>query len=738
MAEILTELVARIKTDSTQLEKGLTDAEKQTEASSKKMAASLKTVGVAMAASGAAITAAMTGAIMSFTETGSTLHDLSLKTGVSAKALAGLKYAAEQNGASLGTVEMALRRTASAMQDAKDGLTETQRAFDRMGLSLIDLKGLNPEEQFMKIAGAIANIPDPMTRAATAQDLFGRSGMDMLPMLSEGADGLKRMMEEGIKLTKWTNEGADSADALGDAFGTLTASTMGIFNAIGSSLAPVLMDLADKITGLISKVVEWTREHPELAKVLTIVAIALGVVLTVMGGLILILPTIISGIAAFGIVLHVALGPIGLISLAIAGLIAIGVLLWQNWDTITAKASEIWNSIANFFTNIWDRITGIFRDNWEKILLILFPAAGVVVLFAEHWDEIKDYFSGLWDSVMGIFTDWWDNVKDFLAGLNPWNIIKDNWNQMFEGIKSVMHKIFGSGIIQETFDNAADYLRQKSLEFENLGYEMMEGLQRGVSGIPGVLSRIVGAAQAAAAAVTAAAQQMAFDLAAIKAGGQGASGPPSTPKEERAYFDYQFRALQMRWREGILKWRAGDIGGALKAVLTTEYGTPHSEMNDRLYAAQSVEEVQQILIDFYGIPDELNLPYKAFMDAFVGLLQRGKTPGWGSEAFSFLNEALLAGADWKELERLMREWSMREGSIQKYQTGGKVEQTGLAYLHAGERVLPANESMGNVVINFTQPVFFDREDTMNRFVDMIRKGIQRQDRLRFGGAYSGG
>ena len=738
MAEILTELVARIKTDSTQLEKGLTDAEKQTEASSKKMAASLKTVGVAMAASGAAITAAMTGAIMSFTETGSTLHDLSLKTGVSAKALAGLKYAAEQNGASLGTVEMALRRTASAMQDAKDGLTETQRAFDRMGLSLIDLKGLNPEEQFMKIAGAIANIPDPMTRAATAQDLFGRSGMDMLPMLSEGADGLKRMMEEGIKLTKWTNEGADSADALGDAFGTLTASTMGIFNAIGSSLAPVLMDLADKITGLISKVVEWTREHPELAKVLTIVAIALGVVLTVMGGLILILPTIISGIAAFGIVLHVALGPIGLISLAIAGLIAIGVLLWQNWDTITAKASEIWNSIANFFTNIWDRITGIFRDNWEKILLILFPAAGVVVLFAQHWDEIKDYFTNLWGSITGIFTNWWDNVKDFLAGLNPWNIIKDNWNQMFEGIKSVMHKIFGSGIIQETFDNAADYLRQKSLEFENLGYEMMEGLQRGVSGIPGVLSRIVGAAQAAAAAVTAAAQQMAFDLAAIKAGGQGASGPPSTPKEERAYFDYQFRAMQMRWREGILKWRAGDIGGALKAVLTTEYGTPHSEMNDRLYAAQSVEEVQQILIDFYGIPDELNLPYKAFMDAFVGLLQRGKTPGWGSEAFSFLNEALLAGADWKELERLMREWSMREGSIQKYQTGGKVEQTGLAYLHAGERVLPANESMGNVVINFTQPVFFDREDTMNRFVDMIRKGIQRQDRLRFGGAYSGG
>jgi len=80
--------------------------------------------------------------------------------------------------------------------------------------------------------------------------------------------------------------------------------------------------------------------------------------------------------------------------------------------------------------------------------------------------------------------------------------------------------------------------------------------------------------------------------------------------------------------------------------------------------------------------------------------------------------------------------SGQEG-IPVYQQGGIVANTGLAYLHAGEKVIPANESMGGVTVNFTQPVFFDREDTMNRLVDMIRKGIQRQDRLRFGGAYNG-
>jgi len=76
-----------------------------------------------------------------------------------------------------------------------------------------------------------------------------------------------------------------------------------------------------------------------------------------------------------------------------------------------------------------------------------------------------------------------------------------------------------------------------------------------------------------------------------------------------------------------------------------------------------------------------------------------------------------------------------------YATGGIVPgpigAPQLATVHGGETIIPANESMGGVTVNFTQPVFFDREDTMNKFVDMISKGIDRKQRLRFGGAYSG-
>jgi len=84
----------------------------------------------------------------------------------------------------------------------------------------------------------------------------------------------------------------------------------------------------------------------------------------------------------------------------------------------------------------------------------------------------------------------------------------------------------------------------------------------------------------------------------------------------------------------------------------------------------------------------------------------------------------------EQYQHALETYGTPEESIKGYQHGGLVENTGLAYLHAGEAVIPANESMGGgIVVNFTQPVFFDREDTMNRFVDMISKGIDRKYRL---------
>jgi len=72
-------------------------------------------------------------------------------------------------------------------------------------------------------------------------------------------------------------------------------------------------------------------------------------------------------------------------------------------------------------------------------------------------------------------------------------------------------------------------------------------------------------------------------------------------------------------------------------------------------------------------------------------------------------------------------------SIKGYATGGIVPgpigAPQLATVHGGETIIPANESTGNVTVQFTQPVFLNREDDMIKLTDIISKGLNRKYRL---------
>ncbi len=280
---------------------------------------------------------------------GDEIAKMSARTGLSTETLSEYRHAADLSGISMDAMETSVKKMQNTIYDASNGSTTAAEAISALGLSVQGLQGLSPELQFEKLAAAIAEVEDPTRRAAMAQDVFGKSGTDLLPMLSGGAEGLAAMRQEARDLgLVWTGESAAAAEKFNDDITRVKAAVAGAFQAVGQRLVPVLTEqlipaiqekvvpvlqaFAEKIGGLI----QWFANLDP--KWQMIILAALGFAAAV-GPLLVLLGTMVTAIGSL-------LNPIGLAALAIAGVTAFGVALAANWDTLKTKAAEVWAGIS--------------------------------------------------------------------------------------------------------------------------------------------------------------------------------------------------------------------------------------------------------------------------------------------------------------------------------------------------------------------------------------------------------
>jgi hypothetical protein len=327
-----------------------------------------KAIGMGMTAMGGAILAGGILSIKSFAEMGDEVQKMALKTGFSTEALSEFRHVAEISGASLQSLDKAVKRMSKALIDADRGLETYKRSFDELGLSTEALLAMTPEEQFETIAMALADMEDPTRKAAIAQEVFGRAGTELLPMLASGAAGIAELKQEAHELgIVFDQEAANKAAKFNDDMKRMERSMDGVKMKIANVLLPALTPLIENITRIIKGIGDWMKEHPALAKMIMIAVGAIGALLVILGPLMIILPGIIAALPILAGLFAALTGPIGIAIVAIAALIAVGVAIWKNWDTISAKAREIWGAISNFFAETMDKIKGIFSRAWDKI-----------------------------------------------------------------------------------------------------------------------------------------------------------------------------------------------------------------------------------------------------------------------------------------------------------------------------------------------------------------------------------
>lgn len=221
---------------------------KAMEAKLRRLGSSIVSITKKVAAVGIAGVAGALAAAKGFSDAGDKIAKMSRRTGLSTEALSELGFAAEQSGTDIDTLETAIRKSQKVLAGADEESKKAQASLAKLGISVEDLAGLDPEQQFTALLDALGQMPDPAKRTAAALEVFGKSGAALIPMASEGAAGIKELRDEAKSLGV-TISGADAmkAEALNDAFGRMTRASKALVFGIGGSLAPEFRELSDTI-----------------------------------------------------------------------------------------------------------------------------------------------------------------------------------------------------------------------------------------------------------------------------------------------------------------------------------------------------------------------------------------------------------------------------------------------------------------------------------------------------------
>jgi hypothetical protein len=179
---------------------------------------------------------------------GDNLEEASRRAGVGARAMSELAFAASTVGVDLGGTSKALKEMQVTLSQAATGSKSANATLTALGLTLGDLQGLSADQQFERFADQIARIPDPADRARVATDLFGRSGLELIPILERGSVGIRELREQAVRLGKSVSDEQAKALAEGaEAVERLKNSFDGLAIAIGARAAPALTGFFDRL-----------------------------------------------------------------------------------------------------------------------------------------------------------------------------------------------------------------------------------------------------------------------------------------------------------------------------------------------------------------------------------------------------------------------------------------------------------------------------------------------------------
>lgn len=260
----LLDLVAKVKLDSTEYEKGLSSAT----SSAKDFASTVTSMGSSIASIGwsalttglsavtsgvEAATSAFASGIISVTEYGDNIDKTSQKVGMSYESYQQWDYIMNLAGTSMSNCSIGMKTLTNQIDNAKTGTQDAIDNFSQLNISLEDLNNMSREEVFAAVINGMQNMEDSTERAALANDLFGRSGQEMTPLFNMTNEELNEAIDNFERYNMaLSDEGVEAAADCKDSIYTLKGAFSGLKNNMMSEFLPAVTTVMAGITELVA------------------------------------------------------------------------------------------------------------------------------------------------------------------------------------------------------------------------------------------------------------------------------------------------------------------------------------------------------------------------------------------------------------------------------------------------------------------------------------------------------
>lgn len=415
--------------------------------------------------------------------------DLAGNIGIATDSVQGLMHAFSVAGLSAQDFERAFARVIERTEKARQGSSSLASAFTSIGVNIRELDGLKADDVFYRIAQGISETEDVSLRNAAAAKLLGVNlSRRLLPLLSQGEDGIKAFVQQAKEMgVVMSEDDLKASEEFNTSLAVLMSLLKGLRNQIGVGVIPQFtrvaggirtwyeanhqlikqnLDIAlDKVTVAIEKTWKWGKQ---LWEVIDNLAEAVG-------GWDTVLTTIASTVAVFAAlkawgmiiaavkVIGVVIGALSIKVVAIVAILVGLVLVVQDLITYFRGGESVTGKLIERFKELdiikqvsaWFReVTARAQDIWQTLTQALMPAINKAIgLFSAVGNAAKATFDLIWTVVtwaVGEITDIW---LGFLTML--WEEAKDGFN----AVSDVVTWFFDT-VIRPLFDFLAPYVSE--------------------------------------------------------------------------------------------------------------------------------------------------------------------------------------------------------------------------------------------------------------------------------------